>query len=181
MSRLLKLGGWKPVVGLGRATKGGPERERHLGYANQERNAFIIGDYTCKSGFGGGCDLLFPEEVVRRIQLFTQQYKFVLLEGILVSHTFGRYHELSMEIEDYRFAFLDTPLATCLERITNRRKTAVGAKGREFKMDSAIKDFTRIGRVKEKCVMAGLQVITLDHTCPVAQVILEMKKCPSHP
>lgn len=171
MLRLLEMGNWQPIIGPGQASKGGPVKDRHLGYANKAWKACIIGDYTCSSGFGGGCDLLFPEEVVKRLVRFTQEYQWVLLEGILVAHTFTRYHELAQQLDDYKFCFLTTPLATCCARIRARRAKAVANKDRGFKLDSCRKDFYQIGRVREKCIGAGDQVVDLPYRDPVAKVL----------
>lgn len=92
-----------------------------LGYSLPEINCGVIAKYT---EFGGGCDgVKSADEVVRRVRMFHARFDRVVLEGILVSHTFQRYADLATELGngDYRFLFLDTPLAKCIERVEKRR------------------------------------------------------------
>ena len=170
---LTMLEGWEPIEGIASASKGGPEKLRHIGYSNQEHGAAIVGSYKTTSGFGGGCDLLYPEEVVRRVKLLDQGYDCVVLEGVLVSHTFQRYHALAQEIVDYRFCFLDTPLEQCLDRVRKRREGST-KKIRPFKPDNIIKDWHQIARVRDKCLGADDTVVDLNWEDPMVQVLEEM-------
>lgn len=94
----------------------------HLGYFLKEIDCAVVARYT---ETGGGCDGVGEgaDEVCRRVRVFASQYKLVVFEGILVSHTFQRYADLADELgrSNYHFLFLDTPLPTCIERVTFRR------------------------------------------------------------
>ena len=172
MNQLLTVGQWESVEGLGQATKNGPTKRRHLGYLSEEYDTVIVGSYDGKSAFSGGCDLLFPEEVVRRSGIFNKLHKYVLLEGILVSHTYKRYNQVALDMDDdYHFYFLNTPLRTCLARIRARRRKAVANAGREFGMESVIKDWHQIWeRTRAKLVESGRNVTILDYKDPMTTI-----------
>lgn len=175
-NQITQMAAWEPIVGPGQATKGGPVKDRHLGYLCRAWNAAIVGNYESKSGFGGGCDLLFPEEVVKRVKMFYTRHRWVLLEGVLVAHTFQRYNDLAIELgDDYIFYFLDTPLQVCLDRIKKRQEDTVANKNRGFKTDSCEKDYRQIWKnVKRKLVEAGRRVKILHHENPVVELLEEM-------
>lgn len=130
----------------------------------------IVGTYKTACG---GCDgVKSADEVCRRVVKFNKEYKNVLFEGILVSHTYGRYSKLAEElgINNFVFAFLDTPLDLCIERVKARRVT----KGNNKPLNPAniIKDWHNVWEgVREKCLQSGKRVVVLDHTKPMVQVI----------
>jgi hypothetical protein len=134
--------------------------KEHLGYYLKELNAVILGKYASVTG---GCDgIRTPDEVVKRIKKFNKKYDYVLLEGILVSHTFKRYSKLASKIGDYRFLFLNTPLRTCISRVKKRRK----AKGniKPFDPKNLRKDYVQIWkRTRIKCQEAGHYVKEVDY------------------
>lgn len=91
----------------------------------RERPVYAIGSYenTC-----GGCDAVSPgtqDEICRRIRHYAALGD-VLVEGLLMSHLFSRYAMLDRELHakgiQYIWAFLDTPLDVCLQRVEARRE-----------------------------------------------------------
>jgi hypothetical protein len=166
LSRLLKLYEWESFVGPGQATKNGPLKDRHLGYVCEELDAFIVGSYDVKSGFGGGCDLLFPDEVEKRVKTFNDRHRCVILEGLLVSHTFERYKNLALEVPGYVFCFLDTPISVCEERVQARRETMVSTnvKTAAYNPRAVTKEFRSIASVQRKCRRTpGIEVRTIPY------------------
>ena len=143
------------------------EEGAHVGYWIERYDLAILGKY---SNACGGCDgIKTADEVVRRVRSFNEDYSIVMLEGILVSHTFKRYHELAQEIEDYRFLFLDTPKKACIARVLKRRK----AKGqtKEFNPKNLLHDHRQIWeRVRPKMEEAGHTVMVLNYKTAVEQV-----------
>lgn len=109
----------------------------------------------------GGCDgIKTADEVVRRVKLFNRKGINVVLEGILVAHTFKRYAELANELGDYHFLFLDTPEDVCIQRVIDRRRKAGNTK--PFNPANLKKDYEQIWvRTKAKCEEAGLNVHVL--------------------
>lgn len=146
------------------------EEEVHLGYEVPELSTAVVGKYktTC-----GGCDGVGSgDEVVRRVKLFSQEYRHVLLEGILVAHTFGRYSALATDLKEYgyHFLFLDTPLAVCIHRVERRRKE----KGNEKPLNpkNLINDWHCIWeKVRAKCTEAGHSVHVVDWRNPFPAVL----------
>jgi predicted ABC-type ATPase len=150
-------------------------RGRLLGYRLKGPDVAIVGKYE---NICGGCDQVSSaDEIVRRVKLMAEQHYHVILEGILVSHTFKRYSELAREMGDYRFLFLDTPLQTCIDRVKARRRGR--GKDGPFDPKNVIKDWHGVWeRVRTKCIHAGHMVIELDHRHPmdyILQVIHETR------
>lgn len=147
----------------------------HLGYHIPELDLAVLGKYQTACG---GCDgIKTADEVVRRVRLFAGEYKNVVLEGILVSHTFDRYNRLAMELSDYGyiFCFLDTPLEVCINRVRSRRVKSGNTK--ELNPSNVIKDWHRIWeRLRLQCLQSGLTMEVLDWHNPVSE-LLEIMTC----
>lgn len=78
---------------------------------------------------GIGCDgIPKADDICQFVRQLAALYDKVVLEGILVAHTFKRYNALSKELQkdghDYVFCFLNTPLEDCIERVKGRRLRA---------------------------------------------------------
>lgn len=85
---------------------------------------YVVGPYTTACG---GTDAIgTQDEVCDRIRAFAP-LGHVLVEGLLMSKTFGRYAKLDRELDaqgqHFIWAFLDTPLDVCLARVGARRET----------------------------------------------------------
>ncbi len=149
----------------------------HLGCRLGRLNAVVLGNYgsTC-----GGCDQIDrADEVVRRVRLFASRYRYVILEGILVAHTFKRYNDLAEELEqeghNYHFCFLDTPLETCIDRVLARRKERGQTK--EFNPKHLKADYRTIWtNVRRHCTEAGRSVIVLPHEDPYTPILQLLRK-----
>jgi hypothetical protein len=106
----------------------------------------IVGTYdrVC-----GGCDgIKTADEVCRRVRLLASEYPNVLLEGILVAHTYKRYADLAEELGDYQFVFLDPPYETCIANVQRRRVER--GKPPEFDLFHLTNDWHRCKRLAEK-------------------------------
>lgn len=148
------------------------EGDKHLGYYIPQLKLAIVGKYSNQCG---GCDGVGgPDEVVRRTKLFVRRYTNVLLEGILVSHTFKRYKELAKAVPGrYVFCFLDTPLAKCIARVRGRRLKAGNRK--PFDPKKVKKDYACIWQsVRSKCVEAGLEVVVLKWQDPFSTLLEQL-------
>jgi hypothetical protein len=88
------------------------------------RHVYIVGSYE---NVCGGCDGIgTQDEVCERVRAYAE-FGHVVFEGLLVSASFARYAELDCEMKEKHgqntiWAFLDTPLDVCLERINSRRQ-----------------------------------------------------------
>lgn len=157
------------------------EREMTLGYElsirNTEKTGAVLGRY---SNVCGGCDGIgSADEICRRVRLFSKHHDYVILEGILVAHTFQRYSDLAKELEkkghSYFFLFLNTPLAVCTSRVRQRRIKQGNTK--PFNPKNCIHDYHQIWhRTKEKMMAAGHNVVILDWTDPMPQVYELLEK-----
>ena len=83
----------------------------------------IIGSYE---NVCGGCDSISTQdEICRRIEVYAHQ-GHVLVEGLLMSHLFSRYAMLDRKLFamgiPFVWAFIDTPLEVCLNRVRARRE-----------------------------------------------------------
>ena len=121
---------------------------------------YVMGSYE---NVCGGCDTIkTQDEICDRIRRYALQ-GHVLVEGLLMSHIFGRYAELAKELYPipYVWAFLDTPLQVCLDRINMRRR----AKGKldPVNPENTTKKWHDMRRVFKKCELAKLDVRWLDH------------------
>lgn len=161
----------------GQATYG-KWRCKFLGYHIPALDLAILGPYiTCNYG---GCDSVKdPLEIVHRVKTFQEQYTHVMLEGILVAHTFARYNQLAVEMEDegheYHFMFLNTPLKSCIARARARRQRTAEAKGKNpkpFNPTNVTKDWHNIWEVvRLKLIEAGRNVVVLNYRDPMPTVL----------
>lgn len=133
-----------------------------------KRKLYVIGSYVTACG---GCDGIQPyTEIWPRIEKFAE-LGHVMLEGALVSSSYGNIGRAS-EIygDDFVFAFMDTPIEVCIERIRQRRLS----KGNDKPLNPAntIKKFEAVERsiriiTKDKC----RNVVMIDHRRAVSQVL----------
>lgn len=101
----------------------------------------MVEGYACETSFGplvivgpyktdcGGCDAIKTQDLVctavrnaakLRPLGHTERAPHVLFEGVIVSTIFKRYLDLSRELGEMVWAYLDTPLDVCLARIQAR-------------------------------------------------------------
>lgn len=122
-----------------------------------------------------GCDNIKPtEEISRRVRYLALRFRYVVLEGILVSHTFARYNALAEELGDYRFLFLDTPLDVCIRRVSERRVSK--GKPAEFDPKNVVKDHHNVYTVvRGKLERAGRTVRVIPWQDPMPAVLEEFR------
>jgi hypothetical protein len=141
-----------------------------VGYHIPELNLYILGKYTTACG---GCDGIKTQDEIRaRVNVFSQ-CGHVLLEGILVAHTFGPWLEFSAG-RNWIFMINDTPLPECIRRVNARRE----ARGQGPLLDpvNIIRDHKTTTGLYDKFLSAGRQVRWLKHLGdPVVQVEVELK------
>jgi len=152
-----------------------------LGSHIPEIDCAVLGSYARVCG---GCDgIKTADEVVRRVRMFAERYRNVVLEGILVAHTHSRYSKLATELrsKNYKFLFLNTPLETCIGRVRARRVQSGNEK--ELNTSNIVKDWWRIlgndDSVYEQMKTDGHYVKILDWEDPVPAFLRELDPCPS--
>lgn len=145
---------------------------QQLGYRLKGLPVGVVGRYETACG---GCDgIKDANEVVRRVRLFSGLYRLTILEGILVSHSYGRYRTLADELaglgRGYTFAFLDTPHAECVRRVQARRHAAGDT--RPMKTHNLDKDYQAVwNSIRHKATADGYRVLILDHLDPMPPVL----------
>ena len=97
-----------------------------------ETQVLVVGPYTTTCG---GCDQIqTQDEICDRIRAYSTLGD-VLVEGLLMSHSFARYVALDRELLEKNvhciWAFLDTPLDVCLDRVRSRRDERALLTGRD--------------------------------------------------
>lgn len=161
---LLKNNGYNSLI----------ENKRVIGYWLPKLELGIVGSYETQCG---GCDGIKTADLITgRVREFHKLYKNIIFEGITISHTFGRYNKLALELGDYRFMFLTTPLTTCIARVRARRLAKGNTK--PFDPDKHLglsSDFERVRSAYRKLKEAGRTVIDLDWHDPMKQVMEQFR------
>ncbi len=130
----------------------------------------VIGPYHTACG---GCDAIQPySDILKRVSHALQVCDHVLFEGALVSSSYGTVGEFMNDFGSGAvFAFLDTPLSTCLERIKQRR----AAKGNFEPLNPKNTEvkFHNVARTKQQMEKLGssVRIVDIDHTKPTQQVL----------
>lgn len=128
----------------------------------------VVGSYKTQCG---GCDAIQPyAKIWPRVVDYSHE-GHVLFEGALVSNSYGNIGKDSEEYgDDFVFAFLDTPLETCISRILQRRQE----RGNNKPFDpnkSVVRIFNSNQRVMEKAKEKGRRVVVLNHKKPMVQIL----------
>ncbi len=133
--------------------------------------AVVIGPYEPYANTGGCDSIKTPEEVCRRIREFNKQYRFVILEGLLVGKCFQRYADLADEIgrKQYTFCFIDTPSAVSLDRIAKRREKV--GNDAPFNPKNFWVDYRAGISARTKLIAQGYTHVILKHAKPMSQML----------
>lgn len=146
------------------------KKPKLVGYVLPDIDTYILGPYK---NVCGGCDQLgSPDFICDQLRDAATTYTNVVLEGILVSHAYKRWIEMSKELKDheYLFAFLNTPLKKCIARVKGRRLAAGNHK--PLNPDSLIKDHNQIWvRVQAQMRAANRNVTVLKWQDPLTPVV----------
>jgi len=132
------------------------------------RPLYIIGCYETSCG---GCDGIQPySEIWPRIVSFANR-GHVLLEGALVSSSYGNIGRASECYgDDFVFAFMDTPLKKCIRQIEQRR--AANGNTKPLNPDNTIKKHEAVARSIDKIRNEfKRKVVIINHKKAVSQVV----------
>lgn len=159
---LLRLYAHRQIVGTPLTYEG---KQTLLGYEIPELNLRILGKYhnAC-----GGCDGIRTQDEIRaRVEAWRGTHN-VMLEGILVAHTYAKWAQFAKG-KNWWFFFLDTPLPVCIARVDYRRQN----KGQEPLADprNIIRDHKRINSLHQKFTDDGLGALWLDYKDPVNSIL----------
>lgn len=137
------------------------------------KKLFIVGPYETACG---GCDAIQPfSDIWPRVAWAADHGYHVLFEGALVSTTYGAIGAASEAYgKNFAWAFLDTPLEVCRERVNARRAERGAAPLTDFKnVDSK---WHTIARLREKLLNgdvghARAVVASISYKTPVKDVM----------
>jgi hypothetical protein len=138
-------------------------------------NLRVIGTYEIPSG---GCDWFIrmvpvryegqsPSEMMGEwVDVFHEEGKYnVLLEGFMVSGTFGRWNDMAAADaaragrETWRFLCLDTPVEQCIAHVSERRQRR--GKTAPFNPEHLIKHAAQVANNRQSFINAGRTVIDI--------------------
>jgi hypothetical protein len=129
---------------------------------------FVVGPYETACG---GCDAIQPYSLIWPRVVDYAQRGHVLFEGALVSSSYGNIgRDSEVYGTQFVFAFLDTPLEVCLDRIRKRREAKgnmkpLDPKNTKYKYDNIAKSLPKIRDEFKR------RVVILDHRKPVPQLL----------
>lgn len=133
----------------------------------------VIGPYATACG---GCDAIQPySDIWPRIEQALDNGYHVLFEGALVSSSYGtigkNLDEQVLDGAEAVFAFLDTPIELCLERIAQRR--AARGNFEPVKPDNTVNKHRSVNGTKAQMAKLGsrIHIVNIDHTQAVKQVL----------
>lgn len=154
-----------------------PEDKRPYGYEvtlSPLKRLFVVGPYHTACG---GCDAVQPySDIWPMVHSANVAGMHVLFEGALVSSSYGSIGHAMHALQesgaaDCTFAFLDTPLVTCLDRIAARR----AAKGNLEPVNphNTASKFDNVLRTKDQMRRLGslVRIVDLDYEHPVTGVL----------
>jgi len=122
------------------------------------RPLYILGTYNSQCG---GCDTLTAGQQIELIHFYAPR-GHVFYEGLLGSEYYGK---LGVASEPYGnrhvFAFLDTPIELCIERVKARRLAKGNAK--PLNEENTRNRVRKIETLKRKLYQQGRTVVTIGH------------------
>jgi thymidylate kinase len=131
---------------------------------------FTLGSYEQACG---GVDTIDSADTV--IKLIEKYYVLgnIVFEGLLQSTYYGRMGQHSVPYGDkYIYAFLDTPIDLCLERVIARR--ASSGRNNKFNPDLTRDKHKTIDAIRRKLEGGTHRVVVLKHDQPMAPQLLEL-------
>ena len=132
---------------------------------------YFIGSYA---NVCGGCDSISTQDMICSLVRHFSQFGHVIFEGLLMSHIYSRYAALYEELAGFGipfvFAFVDTPLDVCIERVKQRRLDKGNTK--EFNTDNTVYKYDATWKSMKKFDVVGMKTCIIKHKKdPIAQII----------
>ena len=138
----------------------------------QDFSCVVLGSYENNCG---GMDTVSTAAEAMKLVADYQKFNNVVHEGLLQSTYYGAMGTDSRQYGDsYIYAFLDTPLETCLERVVARREAA-GSQNK-FNPQLTRDKFVTIDRLRLRLPAMGHRVVVLDHKSPPLPQLLNLMR-----
>lgn len=133
---------------------------------------YVLGSYenTC-----GGMDTVGTADKVMGLLEAYAPKGHVIFEGLLQSTYYGKMgnHSRNYPRENYIYAFLDTPIDVCLDRVVIRR--AASKRNNKFNPQLTVDKHATIEALKKKLELEGYhRVVSLDHNGDMAQQLIDL-------
>lgn len=118
-----------------------------IGYVHSENSVCVVGSY--RTACGGMDSIPSFDLSMKSIDAALTLTRDVVAEGILCSTVYGSW-ALFAQSRDFRFAYMQTPIEICLERIRER----IRARGKEVKFsEKLVRDkFKAISATRDKAL-----------------------------
>lgn len=138
------------------------EKGKIIGYVIHAIDAgdiYVLGRYETDCG---GCDTIMDINVTRKLIKRFAKKGNVLFEGLIVNNAYaGNLEVMRKTKQDFHFAFLDTPLRTCISRVKKRRKAKGNTK--PFNQENTVKMYHSNHRMLERAVQDRANPVVIDH------------------
>ena len=138
-----------------------------LEYPDYNEPIVVLGSYQNNCG---GMDTVADAAKAIEMVHYYHDIGHVFHEGLLQSTYYGAMGKDAEQFgSDYIYAFLNTPILTCLDRVT-RRRDQMGSKNK-FNPQLTIDKYNTIERLRTKLVANNQRVVVFDYQAdPLAQI-----------
>lgn len=133
-------------------------------YYRLRDGGIVLGSYETACG---GCDTMGTFAQIERAirDRLKSKPPYLIFEGIVVSTVFGTWFKFSQSIGGMTWAFLDTPLTVCIERVYGRNR------GARIGEDLLRRKFQSIDTVRLKAIESGEKVVVFDWRNPLPRLL----------
>jgi len=134
------------------------------------KDIFTLGSYEHACG---GVDTIDSADTVMKLLDKYAVLGNVVFEGLLQSTYYGRLGQHSVQYgDDYIYAFMDTPIGLCLDRVVARR--AASGRNNKFNPELTREKHRTIDAIRRKLEGGTHRVVVLKHDQPMAPQLLEL-------
>jgi hypothetical protein len=143
----------------------------YKGYNKTGNTVSIVGRYETDCG---GCDTIKTQDLVGERVKNAAHFGHAVFEGVIVGDIWGRWKAFADEYQQrtgdmFIFAYLDTPLELCIERVSQRRRKA-GKDPYEFNTALVEQKYNNAKRQLEKAQREGANWLVLSHDKAVEEM-----------
>lgn len=133
----------------------------------------VIGKYD--NVCGGTDTIKTQQQIIDRVEFYVMRKYRIWFEGLIVSTIYGAIGAYSEKFKDrWIFAYLDTPLNVCLERVLQRRAAAGNTK--PFNDTNTRNRAATIARNREIVLSKGRRVVDLPYQNALAPLLEIIRK-----
>jgi hypothetical protein len=138
---------------------GGPIEAYHCRY--KDHNVYIIGPYIKDTG---GCDTVKSLDDIDALVKRYHKKGHVIFEGAIITTIYNHFKRLSDDVGGMIWANLNTPLQTCIKRVTTRNK------GRDIDLFYIRSKFLSVVSTMRHAIKDNEIVVELDHKNALPQL-----------